>query len=166
MNKEYYQKVYEGVLGKVIGVYLGRPFEGWLNEKIEATFGEIDRFVADEMNKPLVVSDDDISGTLVFFKTLVDSGRYENAEYIDFADNWLNYLIEHETVLWWGGYGVSTEQSEKLIVVPAGHLFVLGDNRNAGEDSHVWGFLDQNLILGRAWMKWYPALERFEPPQY
>lgn len=111
MNKEYYQKVYEGVLGKVIGVYLGRPFEGWLNEKIEATFGEIDRFVADEMNKPLVVSDDDISGTLVFFKTLVDSGRYENAEYIDFADNWLNYLIEHETVLWWGGYGVSTEHT-------------------------------------------------------
>lgn len=111
MNKEYFQKVYAGVLGKVIGVYLGRPFEGWLNEKIESTFGEIDRFVAEEMNKPLVVADDDISGTLVFFKTLADSGRFENAEYIDFADNWLNYLIEHETVLWWGGYGVSTEHT-------------------------------------------------------
>jgi ADP-ribosylglycohydrolase len=111
MNQEYYQKVYEGLLGKVIGVYLGRPFEGWLNKTIEEKFGEIDRFVADEMNKPLVVADDDISGTLVFFKTLADSGKFENAENIDFADNWLNYLIEHETVLWWGGYGVSTEHT-------------------------------------------------------
>ncbi len=111
MNQEYYQKVYEGLLGKVIGVYLGRPFEGWLNKTIEEKFGEIDRFVADEINKPLVVADDDISGTLVFFKTLADSGKFEKAENVDFADNWLNYLIEHETVLWWGGYGVSTEHT-------------------------------------------------------
>lgn len=114
MHQEYYQKVYEGVLGKVIGVYLGRPFEGWLKEKIEEKFGEIDRFVAEEVNKPLVVADDDITGTLVFFKTLIDSGKFENAEYVDFADNWLNYLIEHETVLWWGGYGISTEHTAYL----------------------------------------------------
>ena len=25
----YLEKVYAGVLGKLIGVYLGRPFEGW-----------------------------------------------------------------------------------------------------------------------------------------
>jgi ADP-ribosylglycohydrolase len=111
MNKDYFQKVYAGVLGKVIGVYLGRPFEGWVKKDIEAKFGEIDRFVADEINLPLVVSDDDISGTLTFFRTLEDSGRYEHAEHVDFADNWLNYLIENETVLWWGGYGVSSEHT-------------------------------------------------------
>ena len=26
---DYAERVYAGVLGKVIGVYLGRPFEGW-----------------------------------------------------------------------------------------------------------------------------------------
>jgi hypothetical protein len=26
---DYAERVYAGVLGKIIGVYLGRPFEGW-----------------------------------------------------------------------------------------------------------------------------------------
>ncbi len=36
------------------------------------------------------------------------------------------------------------------IVVPKGHLFMMGDNRNRSQDSHVWGFLDTRRIVGRA----------------
>ncbi len=36
------------------------------------------------------------------------------------------------------------------IVVPKGHLFLMGDNRNRSQDSHVWGFLDERRIVGRA----------------
>lgn len=36
------------------------------------------------------------------------------------------------------------------IVVPKGYLFLMGDNRNRSQDSHVWGFLDQKRIVGRA----------------
>lgn len=36
------------------------------------------------------------------------------------------------------------------IIVPAGHLFMMGDNRNNSEDSHVWGFLPQERVIGRA----------------
>lgn len=34
LPSDYESRVYAGVLGKLIGVYLGRPFEGWTYEKI------------------------------------------------------------------------------------------------------------------------------------
>ena len=39
LNKEYEEKVYSGVLGKIIGVYLGRPFEGWWYDRIIKELG-------------------------------------------------------------------------------------------------------------------------------
>ena len=39
--KDYQNQIYSGVLGKIIGVYLGRPVEGWSFEKIREHFGEV-----------------------------------------------------------------------------------------------------------------------------
>jgi signal peptidase I len=49
------------------------------------------------------------------------------------------------------------------IVVPEGQLFVMGDNRNNSEDSHMWGFLDQHRIIGRACLLFWRV---FTPPRY
>ena len=40
--------------------------------------------------------------------------------------------------------------------VPPGKLFMMGDNRNDSNDSHVWGPLDRNRIVGKAWVKFWP----------
>jgi len=110
----YEEQVYAGVLGKVIGVYMGRPFEGWRKEDLVAHWGLVDRYVADERGVPLVVTDDDITGTFTFIRALEDSGRLADTPEEFFGRNWLNYLVEGKTILWWGGMGISTEHTAYL----------------------------------------------------
>jgi signal peptidase I len=45
--------------------------------------------------------------------------------------------------------------------VPADSLFVLGDNRNQSSDSHSWGFVPLNLVVGKALFIYWP-LEEFQ----
>ena len=44
--------------------------------------------------------------------------------------------------------------------IPEGEYFVLGDNRNSADDSHIWGTVHGEDILGKAWFIYWP-LERW-----
>jgi signal peptidase I len=40
--------------------------------------------------------------------------------------------------------------------IPENSLFVLGDNRNNSSDSHQWGFVDMDDVVGKAVFIYYP----------
>jgi ADP-ribosylglycohydrolase len=116
---DYAERVYAGVLGKIIGVYLGRPFEGWNYERIISELGEIYYYVNERRDLPLknntlVVTDDDISGTFTFLRALSDYGNSLSLTPSQIGQTWLNYIIERRTILWWGGLGNSTEHTAFL----------------------------------------------------
>ena len=43
--------------------------------------------------------------------------------------------------------------------VPVGNLFVLGDNRNDSSDSHAWGLLPLENVIGKAVLIYWPIPE-------
>ena len=114
LPQDYTERVYAGVLGKLIGVYLGRPFEGWTYDHIMEHLGEINYYVHEKLDVPLIVTDDDISGTFTFLRALPDYGNTKELTPAQIGQTWLNYLIEERTILWWGGMGNSTEHTAYL----------------------------------------------------
>ncbi len=110
---DYLERVYAGVLGKIIGVYLGRPFEGWTYDRIMRELGEVAYYVNDRIahHPPLIVTDDDITGTFTFLRALPDYANNPDLTAAQIGQTWLNYLIERQTILWWGGMGNSTEHT-------------------------------------------------------
>ena len=111
LDKVYEEKVYAGVLGKIIGVYLGRPFEGWTYERIMEELGPINYYVNEKLQVPLIVTDDDITGTFTFLRALSDYKNNPDITAKQIGQTWLNNIIERQTILWWGGVGNSTEHT-------------------------------------------------------
>ena len=44
-------------------------------------------------------------------------------------------------------------QFPEPITIPDGHLFMLGDNRGASDDSRFWGPVPEDWVVGRYWFR-------------
>jgi ADP-ribosylglycohydrolase len=145
------ERTYAGVLGKIIGVYYGRPVEGWSYSQIRGRFGDVDHLVADELAVPLIVPDDDISGTFVYARAASDHPGLADHASAAVGETWLNYTVEGKTVLWWGGLCRSTEHTAFLRLkagVPAprsGSIELNGRSMAEGVGAQIfidgWGLL-------------------------
>lgn len=80
---------------------------------------------------PLVVTDDDVSGTFTFVRALEEHGFSTDITSEQIGKTWLNHMIEGQTILWWGGKGVSTEHTAYLNLkngIPAPHSGSIATN--------------------------------------
>lgn len=113
-----------------------------------------DRIRYDEHSKKMYVNDELL-------------GEQFNGPYLGFHDdinpNGLKQKItstgktEH-TVLY--SSGVRRSYQFTNLVVPEGHYFAMGDNRDFSSDSRVWGLIPEQNIVGKAeriWMHWRPS---------
>ena len=125
-------------------------------EKLSYRFGEIERYDVIVFNYHDPFKNEDV----YYIKRVIgmpgDTIFIENGEV---------FLINEEgdTVSLNENYGYYSNANKMQaylasvpITIPEGQYFVLGDNRNNSYDSRQIGLIDEDDILGRAWVRFYP----------
>lgn len=105
IQKDYISRTYAGWLGKVIGIRMGAPIEGWPREKIELFYGkEMKDYVVDYKD---FAADDDSNGPIFFIRGLE---HYKELTAREMGYTCLNYIPKEHGFFWWGGE-LSTEHT-------------------------------------------------------
>lgn len=85
----------------------------------------------------------------------VDRVTYHNGMTLD-IERFVEQLEGQEHDIYLSNF-VRREAQYNDLVIPKGHYFVMGDNRDNSEDSRSWGLVSDKQILGKAfatWMSW------------
>lgn len=100
------EKTYAAWLGKIIGIRLGAPVEGWTAQEIKETYGKVTGYLVDYGT---FAADDDSNGPLFFVRALQEGNKEISAKQM--GDNVLNWLCDGHGFFWWGGVGIATEHT-------------------------------------------------------
>lgn len=91
-----------------------------------------------------------VNGTKISYKLIENAEDNPNSELFDI------YLESHVDGSWPVIFLKSTKNPESLgpLIVPPGEVFLLGDNRDASDDSRYWGTVPIDQIFGKVSFIW------------
>lgn len=89
-----------------------------------------------------------------FIKRLIAT-EGETVEIID-SDIYIDGQLVQEPAIKNISYYNYGEYGKKKVVVPEGHIFVLGDNSGSSHDSRYWGFVPIENMVGKAEIIYWP----------